>query len=133
MYARTHVSTHVSARICNVYKGDVYHVRSVYNGEVYHVQVLFVRDPYARLWSVYVDKFVLPDSWLDHGISIVQRRTSAERRTKACANDVDFEEFITYAVRSNFDPHWRPIHRVCNPCLFHPRYVGKVGIFFFLN
>ena len=59
-------------------------------------------------------------------MSIVKRRKT-KRRNKPCANDIDFEEFITYAITANFEPHWRPIHKVCNPCLFHPQYVGKVG------
>ena len=37
-------------------------------------RAMFVREPLSRLWAVYLDKFVLPDSWLDHGLRILHRR-----------------------------------------------------------
>nr|KAG5696702.1 hypothetical protein BaRGS_012071 [Batillaria attramentaria] len=73
-------------------------------------KVLFVRDPYARLWSVYVDKFLLPDFWLEHGLTIVNQRRDKPR--KDCADDITFQEFLTYALTFNFDPHWMPVHRI---------------------
>ncbi|XP_076453591.1 carbohydrate sulfotransferase 10-like [Babylonia areolata] len=42
---------------------------------IFHTRrVMFARDPWSRLWSDYVDKFVLPDSWLDHGKRILMLR-----------------------------------------------------------
>ena len=88
--------------------------------------MLFTRDPWARIWSSYVDKFVLPDSWLDHGRSIMSRRKDKAKK-KLCADNIQFVEFLDYVLNANRDVHWRPVYAVCNPCVFHPQYLGKVG------
>ncbi|XP_076456725.1 uncharacterized protein LOC143291023 [Babylonia areolata] len=92
-------------------------------------KALFTRDPYSRLWAVYVDKFLLPDSWLDHGMAIVQRRKNRTESQRPCADNIAFPEFLKYAVMANYEPHVLPVHKVCNPCRFHPHYVGKMETF----
>ncbi|XP_076437663.1 uncharacterized protein LOC143276893 [Babylonia areolata] len=112
-------------------------------------KAMFTRDPWNRVWSSYVDKLVLPDSWLDHGKAILQRRRVAAKLgsrvhgagppsawskqalqgAKKCSDDVTFQEFLDYAMRQVDDVHWRPVHLVCNPCTYKPRYVGKVETF----
>ena len=37
------------------------------------LRFLVTRDPFARLWSAYVDKFLLPDFWGHFGLSVVRR------------------------------------------------------------
>ncbi|KAL8606085.1 hypothetical protein ACOMHN_044421 [Nucella lapillus] len=55
---------------------------------------LFTRDPYARLWSVYIDKFVLPDNyfWTYHAprikSSVYKNRAERSVRTKSQDNQV---------------------------------------------
>ncbi|KAH9498607.1 hypothetical protein Btru_007775 [Bulinus truncatus] len=34
------------------------------------IRFMFVRDPYSRLWSAWIDKFLLPDFWLQYGKNI---------------------------------------------------------------
>ncbi|KAK7088000.1 hypothetical protein V1264_021980 [Littorina saxatilis] len=47
-------------------------------------RIMFARNPWSRLWSAYVDKFVLPDSWLDIGQTVVAMREklNAERAAR---------------------------------------------------
>ncbi|KAL8573688.1 hypothetical protein ACOMHN_018963 [Nucella lapillus] len=117
---------------------------------IFHTRrVMFSRDPWSRLWSDYVDKFILPDSWLDHGkrIMMLRARQSANsdvtagarplggsrsptgNDTKICADDVTFLEFLHYALHVNHDAHWSPVHLTCNPCVFRPHLLGKLETF----
>ncbi|GFS10584.1 carbohydrate sulfotransferase [Elysia marginata] len=97
-------------------------------------RAMFVREPLSRLWAVYLDKFVLPDSWMDHGLRILHRRRwrsvhSQDREShQSCPTDVTFSEFLQYALVKQ-DSHWSPIHKTCDPCLFKPHIVGKVETF----
>ncbi|XP_070208603.1 carbohydrate sulfotransferase 10-like isoform X1 [Littorina saxatilis] len=91
-------------------------------------KVLFVRDPWARIWSVYIDKFVLPDSWLDYGRAIANRRVDRSRR-KSCPDDIGFVEYLDFALNVKQDAHWKPVHQVCSPCVFRPQYLGKMETF----
>ncbi|KAL8567231.1 hypothetical protein ACOMHN_046641 [Nucella lapillus] len=117
---------------------------------IFHTRrVMFSRDPWSRLWSDYVDKFILPDSWLDHGKTILRLRQRLSARsdvtgtdtplggsrfhtgndTKVCADDVTFPEFLHYALLVNHDAHWSPVHLTCNPCVFRPHLLGKLETF----
>ena len=93
------------------------------------------RDPYARLWSGYLDKLFLPDFWWWIGSNIVhQTRTNATFWSKHCGNDVTFTEFITFVVDHlkqglPINTHFLPIHIQCNPCKVKFDAVGKVETF----
>ncbi|XP_076461805.1 carbohydrate sulfotransferase 11-like [Babylonia areolata] len=120
-------------------------------------RIMFTRDPWARLWSAYVDKFVLPDSWMDLGRSIVRMRyrlsvqealslrkqSALERRVAdsensplafhvkdkmKCPDDITFSEFLRF-VLSNNNAHWRPVSEVCDPCALRPHFLGKMETF----
>ncbi|CAL1526474.1 unnamed protein product [Lymnaea stagnalis] len=82
------------------------------------VKFFFVRDPYARLWSVYLDKYYLPDFW-----------NRLEISRNLCLLNITFPEFLAFAVTSS-DGHMFPAAVVCNPCEFRPQYIGKVETFF---
>ncbi|KAK6178012.1 hypothetical protein SNE40_012857 [Patella caerulea] len=91
---------------------------------------MFVRDPYSRLWSAYLDKFFLPDFWRTYAKNIVLRRHERSLKADICHHDVTFEEFLTYVVDLKDEPgvlneHWRPIQHICNPCEFRPHLLGK--------
>ncbi|KAK7474592.1 hypothetical protein BaRGS_00034176, partial [Batillaria attramentaria] len=120
-------------------------------------RVLFSRDPWSRLWSGFVDKFVLPDSWLDHGLAILRMRlrmhskdpkkrslleslilksgghdsfiNMTRKKNFQCADDVTFAEFLYYALVVNPNAHWSPVHEVCSPCVLKPQVLGKMETF----
>ena len=119
---------------------------------------MFVREPYHRLWSAYVDKFLLPDFWHVDGDKILRHRakvndissktdakkqnagyTGAEKhdvtkdtRTKQCSDDITFTDFLDYVTSVEplgLNEHYRPYHFVCSPCIFRPQVIGKMETF----
>nr|KAG5695906.1 hypothetical protein BaRGS_017344 [Batillaria attramentaria] len=92
---------------------------------------MFVRDPWSRLWSAYLDKFLLIDFWRTDGQQIVRRRKVKDASTR-CARDVSFKEFVDFVVTSNpanLNPHWKPVQLQCSPCLYRPHVIGKMETF----
>ncbi|ESO97579.1 hypothetical protein LOTGIDRAFT_104299 [Lottia gigantea] len=99
---------------------------------------MFVRNPYSRLWSAYLDKFFLPDFWGRAAKAIVALRKEKQKlKSKVCGHDVTFLEFLKYVLSlkeflSNpavFNEHWRPIQYMCNPCQYRPHFIGKLETF----
>ena len=96
-------------------------------------RVLTVRDPYSRLWSAYIDKFLLQDFWTSRGTYIITHyRPKASRRARMCGKSVTFKEFIQFVVDLNGktlkfdqDKHWLPASSMCNPCIYRPNYILK--------
>ncbi|KAK3598865.1 hypothetical protein CHS0354_008613 [Potamilus streckersoni] len=96
-----------------------------------------VRNPYTRLWSAYIDKFILPDFWSTKGKEIVRRtRYNATPEALRCGKDVTFSEFVQYIILTNGsfvswnqDKHWLPASDICDPCTFKPHLIGKQETF----
>lgn len=93
----------------------------------------FVREPYRRLFSTYSNKFYLPkEHWAPVGPEIVKRyRIFPSKDSLLYGHDITFRELIQYAVDmyeagKKLDVHLRPIHLLCNPCLFDFTYVGTL-------
>ncbi|WAQ99209.1 CHSTE-like protein [Mya arenaria] len=94
---------------------------------------MFTREPYSRLWSAYIDKFLLPDFWIWDAHAVVNKiRQNATDEQKLCANDVTFAEFLQYIVASyprNLNKHWQPVYKICDPCLVAYDVIGKQETF----
>ncbi|KAI8775926.1 carbohydrate sulfotransferase 11 isoform X1 [Biomphalaria glabrata] len=99
------------------------------------LRFMFVRDPYSRLWSAWIDKFWLPDFWFTEGANIVNffNLTEAE---KECPTNISFVQFLTYISRDKFlqepkllNEHWAPYRFLCDPCVFKPHVIGKMETF----
>lgn len=96
-------------------------------------KMMFVRDPYSRLFSAYVDKLVLPEFWVSAGKDIIkQTRQNPDPRALQCGHDVTFEEFLRRAVTMaqgdiavKADEHWYPAFKLCHPCVFNYDVIGK--------
>ncbi|KAL4229818.1 Carbohydrate sulfotransferase 14 [Mactra antiquata] len=97
------------------------------------LRAMTVRDPYSRLWSAYIDKFVLVDFWHTKGKHIVSMvRKNATSKALKCGHDVTFSEFIEYVLNIGHDfkyldqdKHWLPASDICDPCVFKPHVIGK--------
>ncbi|ESO83295.1 hypothetical protein LOTGIDRAFT_169519 [Lottia gigantea] len=94
---------------------------------------MFVREPYIRLWSVFIDKFVLADNyfWSYHGPQIAKVNDLKVLPARRPCYHFSFNHFINYVISSSksyntMDDHMKPISRLCNPCLLKPDFVGKV-------
>ena len=94
---------------------------------------LFVRHPFARLLSAYINKF--DNSKNTHypkkiGYEIIKKyRANPSNESSTFGLDVTFEEFIEYLLdlRSDrrIDDHWAPYHTMCQPCVVHYNFIGK--------
>lgn len=98
---------------------------------------MFVREPYERLLSGYVDKLFAPNAayWSFIGTFIVQQfRPNATKRAKVCGDDITFEEFVRYFINSQHnnmrrDAHFVPNFEHCRPCEIDYEYIGKLETF----
>lgn len=97
---------------------------------------MFVRDPYRRLLSGYVDKLVSPNGhWGFIGTYIISTiRKGADAVSISCGNDVKFTEFIKYVIESEKSGrqrniHFTPVYEHCSPCQLPYDFVGKMETF----
>ncbi|XP_025092476.1 carbohydrate sulfotransferase 11-like [Pomacea canaliculata] len=95
-----------------------------------YMRFLFVRHPFSRLWSAYLDKLYLPDFWREVGVPAVAklRDSNATAKAKRCGSDVTFREFLEYSLEAK-EPHWDPIFKRCDPCIYRPTVIGKIETF----
>ena len=90
---------------------------------------VIVREPYARLLSVYLDKLRTRAVWWRYiGKYIIERfRYRSTEFSRGCGSDVTFPEFIRFWIHSletdqRRDGHFDPMHRQCQFCLFRYDY-----------
>ncbi|XP_070205483.1 uncharacterized protein [Littorina saxatilis] len=95
---------------------------------------VFVREPYSRLLSAYVDKLFAPNPlyWRRIGTYVAENfRPSPSEPSVRCGHDVTFAEFVLYFLhsqssRSHREPHFIPAHDHCNFCVYNYTYVGHL-------
>ncbi|KAK3103284.1 hypothetical protein FSP39_018178 [Pinctada imbricata] len=100
-------------------------------------KVVFVRDPYSRIVSGYVDKIFTNNYvfWDTTGKLIIrEQRENATIRSKQCGSDVKFEEFVRHIYKSEKEvkhrnPHWYPMSDSCRPCNMRFNFIGKIETF----
>lgn len=100
-------------------------------------KLIFVRDPWSRLFSVYVDKLYSPNPfyWGYWGVHAVKQfRADATEKALSCGNDVTFSEFLKYVlhlrrVDKNLDVHLNPMSELCLPCSVGYHVVGNTTTF----
>lgn len=85
---------------------------------------LVARNPYSRLFSLYVEQIYLPSKWTEAG------RMVANPKRKECGNDVTFNEFLSHLADSMLskkmvESQWAPIFTLCLPCDTHIDIIAK--------
>uniref|UniRef100_A0A8W8IVY5 Carbohydrate sulfotransferase n=2 Tax=Magallana TaxID=2171616 RepID=A0A8W8IVY5_MAGGI len=98
---------------------------------------MFVREPFERLLSGYVDKIYSPNTayWNFIGKYIVKSfRENPTNVSLECGHDVTFPEFVEYFVYSQNsnerrDAHFVPSFEHCRPCEIDYDYIGKLETF----
>jgi len=100
-----------------------------------YYKFMFVRHPFERLVSAYVNKFY--QNYSDYfrfryGRAIVQSyRKNPTDEALARGHDVTFSEFVQYLIdpksreKGPFNEHWRPMHELCRPCHIKYDTIGK--------
>lgn len=95
---------------------------------------IFVRNPYTRLLSGFIDKLYSPNPYYWNKIGIPATRLAREI-THTCGHDVSFKEFVEYIIHSNNNPqskrdvHFIPAHQLCLPCYIQYDFIGKIESF----
>ena len=83
--------------------------------------ILVSRNPYARLYSSYVDHILLPDDPTRTGPGKTIRNNLYFTETAICYTDITFQEFLreiltaVYAKKT-LNRRWAPISSLCDPC-----------------
>ncbi|KAL3863842.1 hypothetical protein ACJMK2_005570 [Sinanodonta woodiana] len=95
------------------------------------IKVMFVRDPFSRLFSAYLDKFYNPNppNWKYFGAEIVRSERNGDQ--VYCGHDVTFAEFVSFTLKwfdmnQCVEPHFSEIFRHCAPCDIDYTYIGKM-------
>ncbi|CAL1529964.1 unnamed protein product, partial [Lymnaea stagnalis] len=100
--------------------------------------IMFVREPFSRILSGYVDKLFAPNPyfWSQIGRHIISKfRRDAKRSEILCGHDVTFTEFIDYLIDgeltndSHRDAHFTPTYDQCKPCQLNYSVIGKMETF----
>ncbi|GFN78281.1 carbohydrate sulfotransferase [Plakobranchus ocellatus] len=93
----------------------------------------FVRDPYSRLISGYLDKVLTaPDRWLDIGRKVIKtQRQGATSEEIECGSDASFLEFVQYVLWAERtgktrNIHFLPMHDLCAVCDRHYDFIGHI-------
>lgn len=95
---------------------------------------MFVSDPYARLFSVFIDNLFIPNSdfWSNFGVDAIRKfRSNASLTSLGCGHDVTFKEFLELvlhlAEEKQFrDENFEPMNEICKPCRIHYDFIGKL-------
>ncbi|CAH1786198.1 unnamed protein product, partial [Owenia fusiformis] len=92
----------------------------------YH-RVLFVRHPFDRLISAYLDKMYGLGQWRGTSLDIIKTvRPNPSGYSLACGHDVTFLEFLKYVVMmpDKTNRHWTTVMSFCEPCAVHYDIIG---------
>lgn len=110
---------------------------------------MFVRNPYDRLLSVYIDKLLAPNPyyWKALGVPAIKfSRKNAKPKSLMCGHDLRFAEFVRYVLQSfgigpanitrqvlarnlKKDWHIETMTNLCKPCQIKYDFVGKMDTF----
>ncbi|XP_012935612.1 uncharacterized protein LOC101845308 [Aplysia californica] len=99
---------------------------------------VFVREPYSRLISGYIDKVLTTPSWWSTvGYDIMKGArvlNGSDKWTKKCAAYATFADFINYFIESETsglhrNPHFIPIHDQCHLCQRNYTFLGHLETF----
>ncbi|RUS73470.1 hypothetical protein EGW08_018768, partial [Elysia chlorotica] len=102
-----------------------------YEETLQNFRFMMARDPYERLWSVYIDKFILFDLYFWETAD-TNKGIGSNHKHKSHCKQISFEEFLIYVSTTGktnplvLNDHFQPIHIGCNPCRFKPNFVGHV-------
>jgi hypothetical protein len=102
-----------------------------------YLKFTFVRNPYSRLVSAYIDKLFSPNPyyWTRIGKEAIARfRRDPSAHALSCGHDVTFAEFIQYVIHTGEthtgqDEHFIPAHELCKPCQIRYDVIGKMETF----
>ncbi|XP_046368777.2 carbohydrate sulfotransferase 13-like [Haliotis rufescens] len=98
-----------------------------------YTKFMFTRDPFQRLFSAYIDKFLTPNmSFWNIGKVIVEDIRGVPQKNGWYGHDVSFSEFIDYVLTTEdkyLDSHFKPASQICDVCNVKFDVIGKMETF----
>ena len=93
-------------------------------------KILFVRNPYERLVSCYIDKFVLEHDKDFKFIIAAIKEMFVKDDSKQGITFKDFIKFVIHEHKAGHYyrvyHHWLPITSICSPCFIRYDFIGKM-------
>ena len=92
-----------------------------------YFKFVFVREPFERLLSAYLEKFYSGDSAFhkNYGRGIIKKyRPGGNPDDK----NVTFDEFLNYVINignNYWNEHWKTYDKLCHPCGVHYDFIGR--------
>lgn len=87
---------------------------------------LFVRNPYERLLSAYMDKLLTSNNSHYTRMSRIIANRYPEHGSADTTGRCTFRQFLQFATSTTYhDRHWRRYIDICNPCRLQPDFIGK--------
>ncbi|CAN7952219.1 unnamed protein product [Ixodes pacificus] len=96
------------------------------SGQERYTTAMFVRHPFERLVSAYVDKALCPRAG---NVYYYDRYWNDVPGVRATGRNLTFPEFIDYVLNqtvNQMNPHWAPYYVTCQPCTVKYEVVGKL-------
>lgn len=104
-----------------------------------YYKFMFVRDPYARLLSAYIDKIFAPNPtfWSMIGKEQIKRFRPESAPRAPCHSDLSFEEYVRAVTTNHRQPqetgrvdcHDESFMGACHPCEVDYSFIGKMESF----
>lgn len=91
-----------------------------------YTKAMFVRHPFERLVSSYVDKTLGPPEFTKWFYETYWNKILGQDVNKRNVTFPEFVEFLLREPMEDSDEHWAPYHLMCEPCLFDYDIVGKL-------
>jgi hypothetical protein len=104
---------------------------TVKNGTGNFTKFFFVRHPFERLVSAYLDKLARNNPIYHKILGTVIVRKNPSRLSMEMGDDVTFPEFVNFIVdewrdgKRHLDVHWCPVVDLCLPCDMQFHFIGK--------
>jgi len=84
------------------------------------LSIMVARDPFQRLFSVYIDKVFLLGR-IGRSVERFVGNKETKNVSATCGYDVSFQDYLDNVLPralegSSMNPHWTPVSKTCNPC-----------------
>jgi len=94
----------------------------------------FVRNPYHRILSAYIDKVFVPNPLFWHRFGKPSIQMFRKNDSRECFHDPTFAEFVQFVTWSEknkrmIDPHFLMSTEMCIPCIANYTFIGKMESF----
>ncbi|XP_065281348.1 carbohydrate sulfotransferase 12-like isoform X1 [Dermacentor albipictus] len=92
----------------------------------HYTKALFVRHPFERLVSTYIDKALRGPEEMAWAYKLHWYKIPGVYAKRRSPTFSEFVEYVLATTAENADEHWYPYYALCQPCLLDYDFVGKL-------